>query len=130
MRRPKSFRVSKTRVLRDAVRRHEPVAISAITLLEIAVLFGEANTRSDIPLDGLLSEIDSHPAFQIVPRTVEVAAEVAALGGSLRDPAERAIVATARARELQRVPRPAATYDVFIGRPPAFLWLRRNSGRR
>lgn len=100
---PKKLSREQTRVLRDAVRRHEPVAISAITLLEIAVLFGEANTRSDIPLDGLLSEIDSHPAFQIVPLTVEVAAEVAALGGSLRDPADRAIVATARVRRLRLI---------------------------
>jgi PIN domain nuclease of toxin-antitoxin system len=88
------------RVLRDAVRRHEPVAISAITLLEIAVLFGEGRTRSEIPLNELLNEFDSNPAFQIIPLTVEVAAEVAALGGSLRDPADRAIVSTARVRRL------------------------------
>lgn len=92
-----------TRVLRDAVRRHEPVAISAITLLEIAVLFGEGSTRSDIPLDELLSEIDSNPAFQIMPLTVEVAAEVAAFGGTLRDSADRAIVATARVRRLRLI---------------------------
>jgi PIN domain nuclease of toxin-antitoxin system len=34
---------------------------------------------------------------------VEVAAEVAALGGYLRDPADRAIVSTARVRRLKLV---------------------------
>jgi PIN domain nuclease of toxin-antitoxin system len=91
------------RVLRDAVRRHEAVAISAITLLEIAVLFSEGRNRSEIPLDELLNEFDSNPAFQIIPFTVEVAAEVAALGGSLRDPADRAIVSTARVRKLRLI---------------------------
>jgi PIN domain nuclease of toxin-antitoxin system len=79
------------------------VAISAITLLEIAVLFGEGRTRSDIPLDELFEEFASNPAFQIIPLTADVAAEVAALGGSLRDPADRAIVATARVRRLRLV---------------------------
>jgi PIN domain nuclease of toxin-antitoxin system len=91
------------RILRDAARRYEPVAISAITLLEIAVLFGEGRTRSEIALDELLNEFDSNPAFQIIPLTVEVAAEVAALGGSLRDPADRAIVSTARVRKLRLI---------------------------
>ena len=100
---PKKLSREQTRVLRDAVRRHEPVAISAITLLEIAVLFGEGRTRSEIPLDELLDEFDSNPVFQIIPLTVEVAAEVAAIGGSLRDPADRAIVSTARVRRLRLV---------------------------
>jgi PIN domain nuclease of toxin-antitoxin system len=69
-------------------------------LLEIAVLFGEGRAQKDIPLKTLLNEFDSNPIFQIIPLTVEVAAEVAALGGSLRDPADRAIVGTARVRRL------------------------------
>ena len=98
---PKRLSREQTRVLRDAVRRREPVAISAITLLEIAVLFGEGSTRSDIPVDELFSELESNPAFQIIPLTVDVAAEVAGLGGFLRDPADRAIVSTARIRRLR-----------------------------
>jgi PIN domain nuclease of toxin-antitoxin system len=100
---PKKLSREQTRVLRDAVRRHEPVAISAITLLEIAVLFGEGRTRSEIPLDELLDEFDSNAVFQIIPLTVDVAAEVAAIGESLRDPADRAIVSTARVRRLRLV---------------------------
>jgi PIN domain nuclease of toxin-antitoxin system len=100
---PKKLSREQTRVLRDSVRRQEPVAISAITLLEIAVLFGEGRTRSDLPLDKLLEELDSNPAFQILPLTVDVATEVAALGRFLRDPADRTIVATARVRRLRLV---------------------------
>ena len=97
---PKRLSREQLRVLRDAVRRHEAVAVSAITLLEIAVLFGKGSARSDIPVE-LFGELESNPAFQIIPLTVDVAAEVAALGGSLRDPADRAIVGTARVRRLR-----------------------------
>ena len=46
-------------------RRHEPVAISAITLLEIAVLFGESRNRSDVAFDELLDEFDSIRLFRL-----------------------------------------------------------------
>jgi PIN domain nuclease of toxin-antitoxin system len=98
---PKKLSREQTRVLREAIRRREPVAVSAITLLEIAILFGEGSARSEIHVRELLSELESNPAFQIVPLTVDVAADVAALGGSLRDPADRAIVSTARVRKLR-----------------------------
>jgi len=42
------------------------------------------------------------PVFQILPLTYEVAAEVVSLG-VLRDPADRAIVATARVHRLRLV---------------------------
>jgi PIN domain nuclease of toxin-antitoxin system len=51
----------------------------------------------------LFDELASNPAFQILPLTVEIAAEVAALGGSLRDPADRAMVATGRVNRLRLV---------------------------
>ena len=89
-------------MLRDAVGHHEPVAISAITLLEIAVLFGEGAARTEIAAE-LFEDLASNPAFRILPLTVEVAAEVAALGPSLRDPADRAIVSTARVLNLKLI---------------------------
>ena len=98
---PKRLSREQTRILRDAVRHREPVAISAITLLEIAVLFGKDSVRSEIPVEELFTELESNPAFQIIPLTVDVAAEVAAIGGSLRDPADRAIVSTARIQKLR-----------------------------
>jgi PIN domain nuclease of toxin-antitoxin system len=100
---PKKLSREQVRVLREAFRRREPVAVSAITLLEIAVLFGEGTTRSDVPVKELLDELASNPAFQILPLTAAIAAEVAALGGSLRDPADRAIVATGRVNGLRLV---------------------------
>ena len=100
---PKKLSREQARVLREAVRRREALAVSAITLLEIAVLFGEGSARSAIPVDELLGEIGSNPVFQIAPLTVEVAAEVASLGGALRDPADRAIVATARVSKLRLI---------------------------
>ena len=98
---PKRLSREQTRILRDAVRHREPVAISAITLFEIAVLFGKDSVRSEIPVEELFTELESNPAFQIIPLTVDVAAEVAAIGGSLRDPADRAIVSTARIQKLR-----------------------------
>ena len=55
------------------------------------MLFGEGTTRGDVPVKELLDELTSNPAFKILPLTVVIAAEVAALGGSLRDPADGAI---------------------------------------
>ena len=98
---PKKLSTEQARVLREALRRREPVAVSAVTLLELAVLFGQGSTRSKIPVDQLLGKLESSPAFEVIPITVDVASEVAALGGWLRDPADRAIVATARLRGLR-----------------------------
>ena len=91
------------RVLREAVRRRERLAVSAITLLEIAVLFERGRARSDVSVATLLSRVESDPVFQIVPFTVDVASEVAALGSALRDPSDRAIVCTARIHKLRLV---------------------------
>ena len=100
---PKRLSRKQTRVLREAVRQREPIAFSAIALVEIAVLFGEGRTRSEIPVGELLRELEANPVFQVFPLTVDVAEEVAALEGSLRDPADRAIVAAARVHRLRLV---------------------------
>jgi PIN domain nuclease of toxin-antitoxin system len=88
------------RVLDDAMRRGECVGVSAISLLEIAVL-AQGRQRITTGLDELLHELDTNPAFRIMPLTTDVAREVAALGDGLRDPADRAIVATARIHRLR-----------------------------
>ena len=98
---PKKLTREQLRVLRDAVRRREPVAISAITLLELAVLFGRDGARNVLPAATLFEELSANPAFQLVPLTIEIAAEVSDLGDTLRDPADRAIVATARVGRLK-----------------------------
>lgn len=100
---PRKLSREQLRVLREAARHKEPVAISAITLLEIAVLFGEGGRRHVTPAAAILNKVEPNPAFRIVPFTVDIATEVAAIGDALRDPADRAIVCTARAHGLRLV---------------------------
>lgn len=99
---PNKLTREQTRVMDEGVRRREPFAISAITLLEVAVLSGR-RTRDEIPFAELLDRFGSHPAIQTMPLTLEIAVEVAAIGAGLRDPADRAIVATARVHRLKLI---------------------------
>ena len=97
---PKKLSRHPTRVLDEAVRRGEQVALSAVTLLKLAILLTGDRPRIHANSGDLLSELASNPAFRILPLTIEVAAEVVLLGLVLRVPAERAIVATARVHRL------------------------------
>jgi len=89
------------RALEGAVRRTEPVALSCISLLEIALLISEG--RLKLPVTEFFEELQANPLFRLMPLTYEIAAEVASLGRSLRDPADRVIVATARVHRLRLV---------------------------
>ena len=89
-----------TRAMEGAVRRMEPVSISAMSLLEIAVLTSEGRGRLKVSARDLFEALQADPIFRILPLTYEVAAEAAAFG-SLKDPADRAIVATARVHGLR-----------------------------
>jgi PIN domain nuclease of toxin-antitoxin system len=100
---PQKLSRSQLRAVEHAASRSEPVAISDVTLLEIAVLLGEGSHRINSNIEDLFTELQDSPFFQILPLTYEIAAEVAAVGGSLRDPADRAIVATARVHRLKLV---------------------------
>jgi PIN domain nuclease of toxin-antitoxin system len=90
-----------TRVLERAVRHAEPVAFSAISLLEIATLTSEG--RLKMSLEEFFEVVQANPLLQVLPLTYEIASEVAAMGRSLRDPADRAIVATARVHRLRLI---------------------------
>jgi len=85
-----------------AIRRGEPVALSAISLLEIAVLASGDKPPLKVSIDEFFRDLNSNPVFRILPLTYEVALEVASLD-LLRDPADRAIVATARVHRLRLV---------------------------
>ena len=87
------------RTLDRVLERHEPVALSAISLLEIAILSNEGKLPSG-SLQKVFSALQGDPVFRIVPLSYEVAAEAGALMG-LRDPSDRVIVATARLHRLQ-----------------------------
>lgn len=90
------------RALEAAVGRAEPLALSAVTLLEIAVLASQGKLELKMTIDEFFDHLQLGGVFQILPLTYEVAAEVASLG-ILRDPADRAIVATARVHRLRLV---------------------------
>ena len=85
------------------MRRSEPVGLSAITLLEIATLSSDGKLKLKLPLTQFFADIQANPVFQLLPLTFEIAEEVASIGGFLRDPADRAIVATARVHRLQLI---------------------------
>lgn len=88
--------------LKRAVKREEPIALSAMTLIEIALL---ASQRKLVFRDGLkefFDDLQGNPVFRLLPLSYEVALEVALLE-MLRDPADRAIVATARVHRLSLV---------------------------
>lgn len=98
---PRKLSREQARVLEAAVRGMEPVALSAISLLEIAVLASAGKLGLKAPLEELFEDLEI-AVFRILPLTCQVAAEAASLG-SLRDPADRAIVATARVERLRLV---------------------------
>ena len=89
------------RALEEAARRGEPIALSAVSLIELAVLTHDGKLR--IALDDIFDALRANPLFRILPLTYEIASEVGSLGRSLRDPADRAIVATARVHRLRLV---------------------------
>ena len=86
-----------SRILRGVLQRNEPVAISATTLLEIALLVSKRNIETAI--SNIFDAVESNPVFQILLVTIQVASEVASLE-TLVDPFDKAIVATARVHRL------------------------------
>lgn len=97
---PKLLSAEQRRVLERAIRHREQVAVSAISLMEFAILAGDGKLRLRKPLDQVLSGLQADSMIEVLPITYEIALEAACLG-VLRDPADRAIVATARAHGLR-----------------------------
>jgi PIN domain nuclease of toxin-antitoxin system len=100
---PKKLSQDQIRVLRTAVGRGEPLALSAITLLEVAALSVKGGNQLRVNPRELLDTIGASADFQIVPLDIEIATEIAVLGDALRDPGDRTIVATARVHGLRLV---------------------------
>ena len=98
----KKLTSEQVRALEGAVRRTDLVALSAMTLLETAMLTGDGRLKLRMGLNEFFDELRADPVFHVLPVTYEVAFEAASLG-ILRDPADRAIVATARVRGLRLV---------------------------
>lgn len=73
------------RGMESSVRNRMPLALSAITLLEIAMLAGDKRLALKAPLDQVFSRIKADPEFQLIPMTFEIALDAAHLS-ILRDP--------------------------------------------
>jgi PIN domain nuclease of toxin-antitoxin system len=97
---PKRLSRDQVRILDEIVRRRETAAISAITLLEVALLSSGGRLRMKLTADEVFNELEGNPLFRVLPLTVDVAKEVSSLS-ALRDPADRVIVATARLHGLR-----------------------------
>lgn len=97
---PKKLSRQQMRVLGEVVRRGEAVALSGITLIEIATLRTEGRHRVEGNIESIFAQLETNPIFRILPITISIAEEAGALG-ILRDPADRTIVATARVHRLR-----------------------------
>jgi PIN domain nuclease of toxin-antitoxin system len=97
----------------DARQNHAGLAISAITLLELATLAGKGRMRIDISLESFLQEVESR--FVVLPITGKVCARAVGFSKTYpKDPADRIIGATALVEGLFLV-----TADLQIRRSKA-----------
>lgn len=85
-------------------KRAEPVAISAITLWELAKMVERGKLSVDQPVDLWLEEIENHSLLAVIPLSSSIVLESVRLGDDFhRDPADQIIVATARCLNLKLV---------------------------
>ena len=90
-----------TRAIETASMRGEPLGISDISLLEIALLHDLGRIRVEGPLAELFDALAQEP-YRIFPITSEIAAEAGRFR-ILKDPMDRTIAATARVHGLKLV---------------------------
>jgi PIN domain nuclease of toxin-antitoxin system len=100
---PKKLSREQNQVLKEVTRRAEPVTLSAMSLLEMAVLSNQGRLKLKISLNQLFEDLQANPLMRVLPLTYEIAQEIGSMGSVLRDPADRAIVATARVHRLRLV---------------------------
>lgn len=88
--------------LDSAVRAGDTVAVSAISLWEIAMLASRERLHLSAAVDAFLDDIERHPTVSILPLSARVAVESTRFGdGYPRDPADRIIGASARCHGLR-----------------------------
>jgi PIN domain nuclease of toxin-antitoxin system len=98
---PARLTKDQNRALAEAMNSFETVAISGVTLVEMALLSQSGRVRLHRSLGELLADIKNEPMIEVLPITPEIAIEVAALVPILRDPSDSVIAATARAHGLR-----------------------------
>lgn len=87
------------RAIRNSIPYSELLAVSAMSVLEIAMLAIEGRLDIKVNLEDLFHQLDTNPIFHVMPITTAIASQAAAFL-SLRDSADRVIVATARVHRL------------------------------
>ncbi len=98
---PSKLSLRQRELLGDIEAREGRIAISAITLWEIAMMMTKKSLQTKASLPSLLNEIETSPWIQVLPINAAVAAESIVLRPSLEtDPADWMIVATARVFRL------------------------------
>lgn len=104
--------------IEDARRNGEGLAISCITLLELATLLGRGRIQIDISLESFLEVVETR--FAVLPISSRACARTVSLPARYpKDPADRIIGATALVEGL-----PLVTADREIRRSRAFqtIW--------
>jgi PIN domain nuclease of toxin-antitoxin system len=99
---PKRLSREQTRVMDEADRRGEIMAISAFTLVELTTLSFDRAFRAKASIDEFLDVLETSPTITILPITVAIAREARALR-ILRDPADQFIAAAARVHGLRLI---------------------------
>ena len=93
-----------SRTLLETEKRQQSLAISAITLWEIAKMVERGRLESSIPLHLWLEDLERHPLLTVLPLTASIAVESVRLGDDFpKDPADQIIVGTARCHSLRLV---------------------------
>lgn len=92
---PKSLSRAHTSALSRAERKRENVAVSAISLWELAMLAASGRIRVRSALESWIAEMADDPLIALLPLTPAIAAASVGLVGLPRDPADRLIAATA-----------------------------------
>ena len=104
--------------IEETRQRGEALAISDITLLEIATLQKRRRVRLDTSLETFLAEVESR--FAVLPITARVCARAMGLPPAYpKDPADRVIAATAL---VEGVPLLTADGDIRRSRVVSTIW--------
>jgi PIN domain nuclease of toxin-antitoxin system len=94
---PNRLSQAQDRALDQAGSLGDPIAISAITLWELAMLAQRGRIQLPTVMDLWLAEIEGDPAIAMIPLSGRIVAEAIQLGPKVpNDPADRIIIATAR----------------------------------
>lgn len=93
---PKRIPAKARRLLDGAVESGQPVAVSSISIWELAVLVAHRRLELTIPVETWISGVEALPFLQFIPVDNRIAARAVALEHfPHRDPADRMILATA-----------------------------------